>query len=274
MRNLMLTMCLVATLAATGPLAADDEEAATVTLFAAGSLASALSEVAEAFEAETGISVVTEFAPSGLLRERIEGGASADVFASANMAHPQRLADAGRGGPVALFARNELCGLAQAELAVSRDNLLDVMRDPAVRLGTSTPEADPSGDYAFALFRRADDVQAGSDQLLADKALTLTGGPDSPTAPDGRNLYAWVMTEDRADLFLTYCTNVLLAREDTPSLQRVEVPAELAVGADYGLSLLSANNPDAARLAMFILSPDGQAILDHHGFSAPARLRE
>ena len=39
----------------------------------------------------------------------------------------------------------------------------------------------------------------------------------------------------------------------------------LAVAADYGLAVVS-NRPEAGRLAMFILSPQGQAILARHGF--------
>src|SRR5687768_5232491 len=73
-----------------------------LTLYAAGSLKAALTDVARAYEAYR-TPVATEFAASGLLRERIEGGEAADVFASANMGHPDALMAAGWGGPVALF---------------------------------------------------------------------------------------------------------------------------------------------------------------------------
>lgn len=76
-----------------------------VTLYAAGSLKTALGEVAKAYETAYGTPVAIEFAASGLLRQRIESGDSTDVFASANMAHPEKLMAAGRGGPVVLFAR-------------------------------------------------------------------------------------------------------------------------------------------------------------------------
>ena len=46
-----------------------------VRLYAAGSLKAALSDVAKAYEAAYGAPVEAEFAASGLLRERIEGGA-------------------------------------------------------------------------------------------------------------------------------------------------------------------------------------------------------
>lgn len=239
-------------------------------LYAAGSLKAAMGEIAAAFTQATGLPVETSFGPSGLLRERIEAGEPAEVFASANMKHPETLAAAGKGGPVVLFARNRLCAMTQPDLDVTSEGLLDALLDPGVRVGTSTPKADPSGDYAWRLFEKAEQLRPGSFAALGAKALKLTGGPDSATAPEGRNPYAWVMTEGRADLFLTYCTNVVLARRDTPALRQVAVPPALAVGADYGLSLLAPDRPAAARLALFILSPAGQGILADHGFEAPA----
>src|SRR3546814_12400586 len=62
------------------------------------------------------------------------------------MRHPQTLMEVGRGGPVALFARNKLCALAQPDLAVDTASLLSVMLDEKVRVGTSTSKADPSGE--------------------------------------------------------------------------------------------------------------------------------
>jgi molybdate transport system substrate-binding protein len=238
-----------------------------VTLYAAGSLKTALGDVAKAYEAAYGTPIATEFAASGLLRQRIEEGDAPDVFASANMAHPQKLMAAGRGGPVVLFARNRLCAIAQPELEVSTDDLLEVMLREDVTLGTSTPKADPSGDYAWELFRKADGLRAGSYARLDAKAQKLTGGPDSPKAPEGRNTYGWVMDEGRADLFLTYCTNARLARKEVQGLQIVQLADALAVGADYGLIVLAGDRPDAWRLAGFILSPDGQRILAEHGFA-------
>ncbi len=58
---------------------------------AAGSLREALTEVAQAYETRTGQKLALSFAVSGLLRERIEKGEAAQVFASADMGHPQKL---------------------------------------------------------------------------------------------------------------------------------------------------------------------------------------
>src|SRR5262249_3850658 len=154
-----------------------------VRVYAAGSLRAAFTEAATDFRAKTGSPVALTFGASGLLKERIEKGEGADGFASANREHPQALEEAGRAGPARTFARNRLCALARPELKVASDTLLERMLDPAVKLGTSTPKADPSGDYAFELFAKAEAVQPGARARLEAKALKLTGGPDSPQPP-------------------------------------------------------------------------------------------
>jgi ABC-type molybdate transport system substrate-binding protein len=238
-----------------------------VRLFAAGSLRSALTEVARSFQAEAGIPVATTFGPSGLLRERIEKGEAAEVFASADMGHPQRLAAAGRAAPVALFARNRLCALAAPRVAVTGDSLLERMLDPALKLGMSTPKADPSGDYAVQLYAKAEKVRPGAQAVLEKKALRLTGGPDSPPPPKDRNVYGMLVERGDADVFLTYCTNALEAKREVPSLAVVQVPEALAVGADYGLTLVKGARPEAERFARYVLQAPGQAILSKYGFS-------
>lgn len=244
--------------------------AESLTLYAAGSLKAALGDVAAACEKAYTTKVATKFGPSGLLRKAIEEGETPDVFASANMAHPEKLASAGWGSPVVLFARNQLCALAQSDVAVTTESLFETLMEKNVRVGTSTPKADPSGDYAWELFHKADAIRPGSFETLSGKALQPTGGPDSEKAPEGRNQYGWVMSEKRADVFLTYCTNAVLARKDAQSLKIVRIPEALSVGADYGLLVRNGAPAEAWRLAMYILSPKGQKILNAYGFEAAA----
>jgi molybdate transport system substrate-binding protein len=239
----------------------------TVLLHAAGSLRGALTEVSNAFEKSAGVKVVPKYGPSGLLRDEIAGGGKAEVFASANMEHPQALAKAGKAGPVRLFARNRLCALVKPGLAVTPDTLLDRMLDPAVKLGTSTPKADPSGDYAFEVFKKADALKAGANDALSKRALQLTGGPNSAPPPKDRNVYGFVVADGQADIFLTYCTNAIVAQRENPGQQVVALPAALAVGADYGMTVVNGASPNAEKLAVFIMSPEGQAILAKHGFT-------
>ncbi len=244
-------------------------QADTVLLYAAGSLRSALTETAKAFETESGHAVQAKFGPSGLLKDEIAAGAPAGVFASANMEHPHALHAAGRSGPVRLFARNKLCALVRPGLRVDGASLLERMLDPAVRLGTSTPGADPSGDYAFEVFRRAEPLRPGAQAALEKKALQLSGNAHSARPPEGRSPYGWHVAEGRADLFLAYCTACREARRQYPDQQVVELPPELAVGADYGLTVVEGAPTLASRFAEFILSPDGRRIMTSHGFGSP-----
>lgn len=239
----------------------------TLSLYAAGSLRTALTEIARRFAEKEGVEVATLFGASGTLRERIEQDGEADLFASADLAHPERLAAAGRAAAPALFARNPLCALVAPGLEIAPDELLEALLSPELHLGTSTPGADPSGDYAIRLFAKAEALSPGAEAALTAKAAALTGAPDSPRAPAGRNLYAWVIDSGQADLFLTYRTNGLQAQAELPGLQLLEIPAALAVEAEYGLTVLEGAPVPAWRLAFHILSTAGQAALARHGFT-------
>ena len=244
--------------------AAQAQEATAV--YAAGSLREALTEVAGLWQAQSGHRAVLTFGASGLLRQRIEQGETAQVFASADTEHPQRLAAGGQWEAPAVFTRNALCALTSAQVDTTPQGLLDVLLRPGIRLGTSTPGADPSGDYAWALFRRAEALRPGALAALEAKALTLTGGPDSPQAPPGRGTYAWIMDSGQADVFLTYCTNAVASQREVPRLKVVALPADLQVGAAYGLTVRK-GAPEAARdFAAFVLSPAAQAVFTRLGF--------
>ena len=262
--------CGFAAVAATmGMFAMSANASDAVLLHAAGSLRSALTEVGQAFEKSSGLKVQGKFGPSGLLKDEIAAGGKAEVFASANMEHPQALAKANKSGPVVLFARNKLCALVRPGLAVTSDTLLERMLDPDIKLGTSTPKADPSGDYAFETFRKTEALRANAGAALEKKALQLTGGATSAAPPAGRSPYAWHIAEGRADIFLAYCTAARDARKENPDLQTVALPDALAVSADYGLTVINGASPGAYQFALFILSSEGQRMLANHGFSAP-----
>jgi ABC-type molybdate transport system substrate-binding protein len=95
------SVIVLAMLAMTRPAAAE-----TVHLYAAGN-------VAKAYQAMTGNKIDAKYGPSGILKNEICAGATANVFASANMEHPQALHDEKKSGPVFRFARNQLCALVK-----------------------------------------------------------------------------------------------------------------------------------------------------------------
>jgi molybdate transport system substrate-binding protein len=122
-----------------------------------------------------------------LLRERIEKGERADLLASADMGHPLKLLQDGRAIRVVMFTRNTLCGIAMPRVGLTTANFLDRLLDSSVKLGTSTPKADPSGDYTWTMFRRADAVRPGGYEILSGKAQQIVGGPSNSAPTDGKD---------------------------------------------------------------------------------------
>jgi molybdate transport system substrate-binding protein len=238
-----------------------------ITLYAAGSLRGALTDIVSEFTEETTVAVDPTYGSSGLLRARIESGEGADVFASADTASPAQLQREGKSGAVTIFTRNRMCLLVKSALATRAP--ADLMLDPAVRLITSTPKADPAGDYAEDIFAKLDARRPGSLAALDAKALRLIGGSDAVTIPAGADAGAYLLlTADRGDAFLAYCSGFVAAARANPSqLRLIELPAALSVTANYGLVLR--NNPPAAAVQLrdFILSAAGQGILARYGFS-------
>jgi molybdate transport system substrate-binding protein len=89
-------------------------------------------------------------------------------------------------------------------------------------------------------------------------------------APPGRSIYGALVAEGKADIFITYCTGALEAQKQNAGQRSVALPDELAVGADYGLTVVNRASPQGYQFAMFILSVDGQRVLARHGFAAPS----
>jgi molybdate transport system substrate-binding protein len=256
--------------AATGAAAQASD---VLTVHAAGSLRAALTKIAEDYAAAPGGQKVNlVFGASGLLRDRLAAGERSDVFASANMEHPQALAAAGKAEPVQAFARNALCALAAPGFALKGRTLAQRLLDADVKVGISTPKADPSGDYAFDMFERVESsgaAPAGSAARLKDKALQLTGGPNSPPPPPDRNLYGVLMAEGKADVFITYCTNARLAQQEVAGMQVLPIPETINVSARYGMAVVQPASPQARKFALFVLGAAGQQRLAAVGFSAP-----
>lgn len=260
--------------AAAAPPAAAPAAEAVLSVAAAGSLRSAMTDLARAFEARAPreATVKLGFGASGLLKERIVGGEAVQVFASANMNHPQELVSAGKAERVVPFARNALCALAAPTFSLQGKPLAQRLLDGDVRVGTSTPKADPAGDYAFEMFERIERTGAGapgSAQQLKAKALQLAGGPQHAPPPPNRNVYGVLMAEGQADVFITYCTNATIAQREVPSLQILPVPEAINVSALYGIAAIRPVSAGAQRFVDFVTGEGGQQILRSHGFSAP-----
>lgn len=240
-------------------------------VFAAGSLRAAFTQIAADYQAATGQAIDMQFGAAGLLRERIEQGATPQLFASADLNNPQRLVDQGGWQVPRVFARNRLCTLTAAHIEATPATLLATLLRADVRVGTSTPGADPSGDYVWAMFRKAEALRPGAYAVLDAKALKLTGAIDSPKPPptSGRGTYAWVMEQGQADVFLTYETVATAVLQELPQLRIVQLPLELQVSVSYGLTMRDDATQEARAFADHLLSEAGQAPLWRLGFGRP-----
>jgi hypothetical protein len=179
--------------------------------------------------------------------------------------HPER--------SVIHFTRNRLCAIARTAVGLTAANMLDRLLDPAVRLATSTPGADPSGDYAWAVFARAEALHPGARGALEAKALVLFGGgAKTPPLVPGKSPIEGAFISGRADVVLAYCSGAPAVVREVQGLAVVPLPPDLTVGPAYGMVLLNAK-PVTLRFATFVLSESGQAVLKTHGFD-PVALAE
>ncbi|WP_431223152.1 substrate-binding domain-containing protein [Serratia sp. L9] len=235
-----------------------------ISLFAAGSLRLACGPLLKVFEQETGQQVEVTFGPAGLLRQRIELGERPQLFASANLDHPQRLVACGLAQQVQPFTRNKLCATVRNIPALTEPDLLALLCDPKWRVGTSTPIADPSGDYALQLFERLEQLLPGQGRALSARSLELVGGLDSVPIPAGRLAAHYLIEQQQADIFLGYASYAC-ALAAYPQIKVRMLPAVLDFNVTYGMCLLDEDCVAALSLAAFILSDRGQRILQRWG---------
>lgn len=241
-------------------------------VYAAGSATGVLNAMLERYKAATGETVTLRTGPAGLMREKIEAGDTVDLFISANMEHPETLHAAGKASATVVFARNRLCVYAGHGVGMTSANMLSRLLDPKVRIGTSTPKADPGGDYAQAFFEKADNVKPGATAILKAKARQVVGG-NIENAPAKPMTAAEALADHGTDVSIGYCSS----RKTTPdtSVDKVEVPPALAIRANYGMAIVTTSGDArreaaAGQLALYLLSEPAQSQLPAYGFSPAA----
>jgi molybdate transport system substrate-binding protein len=236
----------------------------TVEIFSAGSLRGVVNGLATEIAPALNIEVKATFGGSGLLRERIEKGETPDLFMSADLGSPRRLAAQGRTQvPAVAIARNRMCVVSRRSAGVTAANLIDRLLAKEVRVKTSTPIADPAGDYAWAIFDRIEALRPGAGAILQGKARALMDVKATTTSP-GQHPYAALFESGQIDAAITYCSGIAALQKDAPDLASLAVPAELDPHPIDGLAVLS-GNPAALRLALFLLSEKGQAMVAREG---------
>lgn len=248
--TLVLALALGAVMTATPASAAKQKEtlSGSITVSAAASLTEAFTKMGADFQKlHKGTTVTFNFAASSALVQQIQGGAPADVFASADGANMQKLVT---GGQVTVeptdFASNWLTIVVKPGNPKGIKSLADLPKADVVAL--CAPEV-PCGKYANQMLTQAG-VTIPSDKITLGQDVKAT--------------LAAVATGD-ADAGIVYVTD---AKAAGSTVQGVRVPASLNVLAVYPIAPIAAtqNASLADGWVEYVTSRAGRRTLRSFGF--------
>jgi molybdate transport system substrate-binding protein len=236
-----------------------EPEPQTLIVFAAASLTDAFTEIGNAFEAaHDGVTVTFNFAGSQALRTQIEEGAPADVFASANIKEMDTLVTGSfvAQGLPQIFLTNKLVVILPADNPAGIAMLEDLAQT-GIKLVLAAEEV-PVGNYSRQALEKMN-ASFGAD--YKDKVLANVVSNEDNV----KQVVAKVQLGE-ADAGIVYTSDAIAA----PELKSVEIPLDLNVIANYPIAPLvdSANAELAAQFVEYVLSADGQAILEKWGFGS------
>jgi molybdate transport system substrate-binding protein len=221
----------------------------SVTVLAAASLTEAFGTLAKQFEAaHPGVTVKLSFGASSALAQQINGGAPADVFASAAVKNMQQVISAGGATASTNFVKNVM------EIAVPPSNPAGIVQlsdlaKPGVKVALCQAQV-PCGATARQVFSNAG-VQVKPVTEEADVKSTLTK-----------------VETNEVDAGVVYVTDV---RSAGSRVTGIPIPDSVNASTEYPIAALSkAANPRVARAFVdYVLSDDGQAVLSAAGFEKP-----
>lgn len=254
MKQLVLPLAALAlALSACGNSDAVDPRAdvdSSLTVYAAASLQTSFTELAERFEEQNeGVTVELSFAGSSDLAAQIVEGAPADVFASADEENMGTLLDEDLvAGDPEVFATNTLVLVTPPGNPGAVTSLAD-LGDPALDVVVCAPQV-PCG--------------AASAKLAQQNAVTLSPDSEEQSVTD---VLAKVVAGE-ADAGLVYVTDAETAGDDVAT---VDVPGADSVVNTYPIAaLVDAGQPGLAQDWIdWVTSKDGRKVLRDTGFGPP-----
>jgi molybdate transport system substrate-binding protein len=247
-----------APIATTGPTTAPVE----LTILAAASLKGAMDAAKTAYEAANpGVTLVISTDSSSALETKIEQGAPADVFLSADTTNPARLVTGGfaTGSPV-VFAGNKLTVIVPMDNPAGINSPADLAKAGVkiIAAGATVPITK----YATLLvgnLAREPGYPAGFEAAYAANVVSME-----------ENVKAVVAKVElgEGDAAIVYATD---ARAST-TVKTIDVPAMANVPASYAGVVVraSANQAAAQAFLTWLAGADGQAVLATFGFLPPA----
>ncbi len=234
--------------------------AANVTVFAAASLTDAFTELGKAFDTRTGHRTTFQFAGSQALRTQLENGAKADVYASANTVQYDPLVKAGLVNTGRPFVSNKL-----AIIAPKTNGKVGTLRDlttPGLKI-VIADKAVPVGDYTRRMLSTIDKSGTYGKDYSARFLKNVVS-----EEPNVRQVALKVQLGE-ADAAVVYSTDVTPTLK--PLVRVIALPSRFNQSASYPIGTLkgSGNQEAAQAFVAFVLSSDGQKILQKWGFLKP-----
>jgi len=232
------------------------ENAGTVTIFAAASLTDAFTEVETTLEAANpGLDIVNNFAGSQALVTQLTEGAPADVAAFASNTAMSNAIEAGTvTAEPQTFVENLLTVVVPADNPAGISSAADLAK-PGIKLVLAQEEVPVGGYSRESICNMAADTATYGDDFVANVAGNVVSEEDNVRAVLSK------VALGEADAGIVYTSDV------TDDVVAIAIPETVNEIATYPIAPVAAGNQDAAAAYIsYILSPDGQAILESYGF--------
>ncbi|MGA9767523.1 MAG: molybdate ABC transporter substrate-binding protein [Blastocatellia bacterium] len=225
-----------------------------ITVAAAANLTEAFAEVAKQFTAKTGIRVVYSFGSTADLVKQIENGGPFDVFASADVEHVDGL------------GRKEL--LVPDTQAVYARGRLVIWTPPQGKVKISRIEDVTGADVKTVAIAKPDLAPYGRATVETLKALNIWTQVE-PKVVYGTNVSNTKQFATSGNADVAFLPLALMKQGEG---QYIEVEERLHQPIDQALAVIkaSAKQDQARRFVNYVLSGEGQAILQQFGYSKPA----
>ena len=235
--------------------------ATTLNVFAAASLKESFNMIAAKYtRAHPNITVKLNLAGSQILEQQVASGAPADVFASADQTTMQKAVDAGLVGNSQVFVKNRLTVIIPAANPGNINTLKDLSRK-GVMIDIGAPPV-PAGKYSLqVLAKMAQSSNYGPAYENAVKANFVSQETDVKAVVNKVQL-------GEVDAGFVYVTDVTAAVSN--KIKMIDIPDNFNVIAQYPIAVTksSAHSNDARAFVQYILSPEGQAVLQQYHFIA------
>ena len=230
-------------------------------ILGAASLKGALDKVKRAYEAANpGTTLTISTDSSSALETKIEQGAPADVFLSADITNPQKLIDGGFAtGSIVVFATNELT------IIVPKDNPAGItspkgLARPGVDI-IAAGDGVPITRYAAKLVANLAAQPGYPATFVADYAANVVSKEENVKAIVGK------IELGQGDAGIVYVTDAAASTK----VATVDVPDAANVPATYGgvVATASTHATEAQAFLTWLAGAQGQAILAAFGFLPP-----